>query len=218
MRRLLLSALTVAITILVALPVAAGDTFVVMQGQGGLMKSPARYTGTFLSGYTGSWEFTIDDTGWPAETDSTARFDHIWSEFFADNYDDSPGSEAWYGEISSNMPKAPTFSMSLSSPPGYLGGNISLTIMVLDKVPDGILSQSEKHSPHNLTAMLVVNPRLGGDEYDNTCGQAALGSGTFNFVNPPTNDMIYVNGLFQTFTCPSAVEESTWGAIKSLYE
>ncbi len=219
MKPLVMGAAVLLMFIVAAQPAAADNQLVVMMGEGGFMASPAGYSGSFLSGYTGSWEFRIDDSLWPSATDTTARFDYIWQTFFADNYDSTPGSEAWYGHFDAGtLPREPGFTLNLSSPTGNVAGSVSLMIMIRDDVADEILSQSEKHGNCNLTATFVINPRVGSDEFDNLCGTAALGSGDVNFVNDPGTDMVFVNGLFQTYPCPSPTEGSSWGHIKALYE
>jgi hypothetical protein len=218
MKRPILAAVAIATVVLLAFPALADDTFVVMMGQGNLMKSPTSYTGTFLSGFTGTWEIRVNDTFWPSASDTTARFTYIWETFFADGYDATPGSEAWYGTIGDEQLQPPYFGFDLTSPAGSVVGTATLTVMIRDMVPDGVLSQAEKHGASNVTATLVVDPNQGADEYSNQCGEGALGSGNFNFVNPPADDMIMINGLVQMFICPSPVEDSTWGTIKALYQ
>jgi hypothetical protein len=219
MKPLVMGAAVFTLLILAAQPAPASDQLVVMMGQGGLMASPAGYSGSFLSGFTGSWEFKMEDSLWPSASDTTARFNYIWETFFADNYDASSGSEAWYGTFNAGtLPREPGFTLDLSSPLGDVAGSISIVVMVRDDVPDGLLSQSEKHGNCNLTATLVIHPGAGSDEFDNMCGTAAVGSGDLNFVNAPGVDMVFVNGLFSTYPCPSPVEGSSWGCIKALYE
>ena len=87
MKRLTFAAVLLAFALLVVQTAAADDAYMVgMQGVGSLMKSPVVYSGNFMFGLIGTWEITLDDSMWPDQADSTARFDYIWDNFSADNY------------------------------------------------------------------------------------------------------------------------------------
>jgi len=190
-----------------------------MAGLGSLMKSPVVYSGNFMFGLTGSWEITIDDSMWPAEADSTARFNYIWDTFFADNYLDTWGAESWTGYFNAaTLMAAPHFRFDTAVPVGVIEGDVTIQILVRDWYADGLLSQDEKHDNLNMSATLNLNPALGEGYFADTCGHGSVSSGNFNFHNPPTDDDLQIVGQLQTYTCPSPVESSTWGVIKALYE
>jgi len=217
--------ITIAIFVLVltlALSQTAGAITFMGNGSGSLMTSPATYSGTFISGLTGTWVFTIDDSVWPAAGDSTAPFDYIWSTYFAGHYDATPGAEGWWGTFDGNTtPSAPQFRFNTTAPSGWnglLGGDMTITILIRDWYADGILSQQEKHRRnHQLSSTFSVNPSLGTGDFINRCGNGSLSAGNFNFKNPPTLDSLTPNGQVTLIDCPSPVESATWGAIKALY-
>ncbi|MBP2680830.1 MAG: hypothetical protein H6Q78_693 [Candidatus Krumholzibacteriota bacterium] len=59
-------------------------------GTGNLMVSPVTYGGAVNSGEPllvgGTWGFTIDDTGWPGDSDKTVRWNYLDATYFSPNY------------------------------------------------------------------------------------------------------------------------------------
>ncbi len=220
MTKLMLAAVVLACVLLVT-HTASADVYynIGLNGSGSLMKNGATYTGIFMYGMSGTWTIDLDDSLWPDESDSTARFDYIWDEFFADNYDDTPGAKAWYGYFDGlTLPTTPQFLFVTTSPGGTVGGDITLVIMIRDWDSNGILSQSEKHRNSQLTSTTLINPDLGTDTFVGICGYGALSSGNFKFVNPPADNYIQLVGYLDTEPCPNPVEDSSWGTIKALYQ
>jgi len=219
MKKLTLVAAVLAFALLVVQPAAADDSYMVgMMGMGSLMKSPVVYSGNFMFGLVGSWEITIDDSMWPSEADSTARFNYIWDNYFADNYIDETGAESWTGYLNgATLMSTPHFRFDAVSPAGVIEGDITLQVLVRDWYADGILSQNEKHDNLNISATLNLSPELCTGYFENQCGHGSVSSGNFNFHNPPLDDNLQIVGQLQTYTCPSPVDESSWGTIKALY-
>jgi hypothetical protein len=219
MKRLTYAVVVLAFALLVVQTAAADDSYMVgMQGLGSLMESPIVYSGNFMFGLVGSWEITVDDSMWPDPADSTARFDYIWDTFFAGHYLDVTGAESWTGYFNgATLMATPHFRFDSISPAGVLEGDITFSILVRDWYADEILSQQEKHGNLNMSATVNVNPGLGQGYFEDTCGHGSVSSGNFNFHNPPMKDNLQIVGQLQTYTCPSPVEDSTWGAMKALY-
>ena len=213
MTRLVIAA--VILTMLLVTPAAALSGNFAYMGSGSLMTSPVVYSGSFTYGVAGTWEWQIDDSTWPSDADSTARFDYIWDTYFADNYDDSdPGAEAWIAHIPG------TFTFDLTSPDaGHFEGSIDVVITVRDRdLPvDGVLSMSEKHHTNILNANFLLDPDLGTGAFVDHCGNGSLGTYKFKFVNPPDINSINGSGQYTTYECQSPVEEGSWGTIKALY-
>ena len=219
MRMLMLPAVVVACALLVA-QTAAADTYNIgLMGSGSLMMNGATYTGSFMFGMTGTWTMSLDDSLWPDESDSTARWNYIWDNYFADNYDDTPGAQAWFGYFDGlTLPTTPRFEFVTTAPGGVVAGDCSWVIMIRDWNGDGLLSQSEKHRDSQLTITMQINPDLGTGAFENICGWGSMSSGNFKFVNPPQLNYIQIVGMLQTEACPNPVEDRSWGTIKALYQ
>jgi hypothetical protein len=219
MKGLTFAAVVLAFALLMVQTAAADDSYMVgMQGLGSLMESPVVYSGNFMFGLFGAWEITLDDSMWPSPADSTARFNYIWDNYFADNYSSIVGAESWTGYFNSaTLIAAPRFRFDTTSPVGAMEGEITFQVLVRDWYADGNLSQQEKHHNLNMSATLNLNPSLGEGYFANTCGHGSVSSGNFNFHNPPMKDNLQIVGQLQTYTCPSPVEETTWGMMKALY-
>jgi hypothetical protein len=200
----------------VAQTAAATDYSIGLMGNGSLMMNAATYTGTFMFGMTGTWTMDTDDSLWPDQSDSTARWNYIFTNFF--EYDDTPGGKAWWGTFDgSTLPSIPTFEFVTSSPGGTVAGDCTYRIMIRDWNGDGIMSQSEKHRDSQIVYTLSINPDLGTGVFEDWCGHGSISSGNFKIVNPPQINVMQLVGQLQTNECPSPVEDSTWGTIKAFY-
>lgn len=185
---------------------------------GNVLESPILYDGGGLvSGGDGIFEFTLDDTGWPVGPPA-ARFDHIWTTYFAGNYDNTtPGAYKWVGQ----MPG--TFYLEASNAPaGYNGwceGSINAKITVRDIDEDGILDDVEKWADHLFDGRLSkLCTHSAGGEMAYMWGWGALASNYFNFVMPPGVDTLYNGGNLSLMPgCSTTNEPSYWGSIKALY-
>jgi len=219
MKKLAMTAVTLACTLLVSQAALAVTYNSGLMGSGSLMADGATYTGTFMFGMTGTWTIDVDDSLWPDAADSTARWNYIWTTFFADNYDDTYGAEAWWGTFDlQTLGSIPTFEFVTSGTPnGVVGGDCTFKIMIRDWSGDGTLSQSEKHRDSQIVYTMSINPDKGTGTFQDWCGHGSFSSGNFKFVNPPQLNVLQVIGQLQTEDCPSPVEDATWGTIKALY-
>jgi hypothetical protein len=215
MKKLVTTALVLACVLFVAQTATAGDVNIGLMGSGSLMTNGATYSGTFMFGYSGTWTIDVDDTLWPDQADSNARWDYIWSNFFT--YDDTFGAEAWWGNFDAvTLANVPSFEFLTSV--GRVAGDATFRIMIRDWDGDGVLSQSEKHDDSNITWTLSIDHTLGTDSFVDMCGHGSISSGVFRFVNPPTTNMLQIVGHLDSEECPSPVEDATWGTIKALYQ
>ncbi len=187
---------------------------------GGFMLNSADYTGTIAGQMTGEWTLDVDDSLWPDESDSTARFDYIWSTFFHENYCNYSGAEHWMGYFNAQtLPLSPIMTLETTVPGGTLGMNAPFTVQVIDYEPDGVLSQYEKHHTCQVVFSFSVETPLGTGTFEDHCGNGSSSNGFFNFVNPPTADLLEspFECQLNVFYCGATMEESTWGVIKALY-
>jgi len=189
-----------------------------LDGTGGFMLNGADYTGAVSVQMAGTWTLDVDDSLWPDESDSTARFNYIWDTFFAANYDPTPGQQSWRGYFDgSTLPSVPKLTLDTSAPGGELVSNASFVVLVRDYYGDGELSQIEKHHDCQVSMTISVETPLCTGYFEDYCGTGSLGAGDFNFVNPPDVDEIMFFGQVQVWFCGAPVEDSTWGAIKTLF-
>ncbi len=216
MKKLATTAVILACALLVSQAAVATTYNCALMGSGSLMANGATYSGSFPSGMSGTWTIDVDDSLWPGASDSTARWNYLWTNFFT--YDSTPGAQAWWGTFDLNtLGSIPTFEFVTSSPGGTVAGDCTFRIMIRDWISDGVLSQSEKHHDSQITFTFSVNPDLGTGVFADWCGDGSFASGNFRFVNPPAVNVIQVPGLIRTNECPSPVEDTTWGTIKALY-
>lgn len=210
-----------SVLVLLCAAQAYGDTYMIqLSGAGGLMLDGADYSGNIDAGMSGTWVLDVDDSLWPDESDSTARFDYIWSTFFAGNYNNISGAEHWTGFFNAEtLPSSPLMIFDTTVPGGVLGTNASFTVKVRDYYADGVLSQYEKHHSCQMAFTFSVETPLGTGAFEDYCGDGSSSNGSFNFVNPPTEDLLEFPffGQLNVWFCGAPVEESTWGVIKALY-
>ena len=210
-----------SVLVLLCAAQAYGDDYMLqLSGSGGFMLNDADYSGNIDAGMVGTWTLDVDDSLWPDESDSTARFDYIWSTFFADNYNDVSGAQHWTGYFdSSTLPSTPLMILDTTTPGGILGMNTSFTVKVRDYYADGVLSQYEKHHACQMAFTFSVETPLGTGTFEDYCGDGSSSNGSFNFVNPPAEDLLEYPffGQLNVWFCGAPVEDSTWGTIKALF-
>lgn len=211
---------TIVVAVLLAASVAGAEGYL-LNGTGSWLLDDPTYSGVMLPGndLVGTFTIEIDDSAWPGETDiDPTRFEYIWTTYFAGNYNPAPDAEAWYGYFdSATMPSVPQFVFNTSTPGGILAGDISIVIQVRDVDADTVLDDTEKYASHQFTGTLNINENLATGAFVNQCGYGALGSGVFNFVDPPGVDSAQFPGEVTLHPCSAPVESSTWSMIKELY-
>jgi len=210
-----------SVLVLLCAAQAYGDTYMLqLSGSGGLMLNGADYVGSIDAGMAGTWLLDVDDSLWPDESDSTARFEYIWSTFFADNYNNTPGAQHWTGYFNAaTLPSSPIMILDRTDPVGVLWMNATFTVRVRDYYADGVLSQYEKHHSCQMSFLFSVETPLCTGTFEDHCGDGSSSNGSFNFVNPPTEDLLEdpFFAQFNVWFCGAPVEDSTWGTIKALF-
>jgi hypothetical protein len=199
------------------------------QGEGSLMASPIVYTGTFISGFSGTWTITVDDSAWPDSAKvpySDARFNYIWQHFFAANYD-STGPLSWTGYFNaSTLGEQPGFEFNITGSAygdnGTVGGGAPFSVLVMDNTPNGVLDAWEWDNLR-FAANLNINPGVATGTFVGYCGWGAMNATDFDFPSP-YDAVDYVgygdlpgSGNLFTSLCPSATEPAGWGKVKSLF-
>jgi hypothetical protein len=187
---------------------------------GGIVNSPAVYEGIITSGGAGTFRISLDDTGWPV--DPVLRFNHIWTTYFAANWDDAGGEAKWVGQIPGRF-----YINTTSAPFGYNGwaeGSVNAKITVRDYDGDQVLDPDELAEQHLFDGRLsklcdYPSGDPAGGQMANTWGWGAVASNYFSFEAWPV-DTIYngTNLTLMTMGCTTPAEPTTWGAVKSLYK
>jgi len=220
-------ALTIAVAVLfVALAAtASANTFIWFTGvgNGDFMDHPPTFTGGMEPPgdiLDGQWTITVPDDGWPL--DPVERYAYIWDTFYAPNY--QPGSPGfWKGyfdaEHNSEMNALEIIDNDPTSGPipgtGTMTGVCTLEIQVEDTNSNGVLDEGE-FCDGPLTGLVIII-REGTGVYDGWCG-------TGNYYGSYVKDC---PGTYETWNfgmylwiddCSTAVEPTTWGAIKALYQ
>jgi hypothetical protein len=197
------------------------------------MASPIVYTGNFISGFSGTWTITIDDSAWPDSAKvpySWARFNYIWQHFFEDNYDPT-GPLSWTGYFNaSTLGEHPTFEFnitgSLYGDSGIIAGGAPFTLLVMDNTPNQVLDPWE-WDELRFAANLNIDPGSTTGTFVGYCGFGGMNATDFDFPHPPYDPSVIDSvgyppalpgsGNLFTSLCPSSTEPTGWGKLKSLF-
>ncbi|NIM19826.1 MAG: hypothetical protein GTO51_06235 [Candidatus Latescibacteria bacterium] len=191
-----------------------------LDGMGSFLENPVLFEGMINSNpdLTPGWfMIEIDDTGWPPETDKTARWNHIVTNFFT--YDATPGGEHWDGYFPAQGSQFPVVTWHFSSSGNRLGGIIRyLIITIYDSDKDGVIDQDELAN-QAVAGNLHVHIEQSDGVYFGWCSIGSM-NGTLANFDPGLPDIlaIYSGSLnLRDFSCAVPVEQRTWGAVKMIY-
>jgi hypothetical protein len=186
-------------------------------GTGNMMVSPVVYSGSIDSGEPllvgGTWDFTIDDTGWPPDTDKLARWNYVDATYFSPYYDPFNGS--WTATFDSYSTASDLIWHATSSY-GGLHGTAVLQITVLDFNFDEVIQPDERGYAVFSGTLVVVKD--GSGIWAGYCG---LGSYSGGSDNPdPANwadDILSANAILDVEDCSVPANTVSWGQVKQLY-
>jgi hypothetical protein len=188
-------------------------------GSGNFMVSPVIYAGSIDSGEPllvgGTWDLSIDDTGWPPDTDKLARWNYINATYFAPFYDPLQGS--WTGTFDNQSTASNLIWHAVSgSGAGSLHGTAVLQITILDFDFDQVIDPDERAFSVFSGTLVVVKD--GSGIWSGYCG---LGSFSGSSSNPdPVNwadDAVSGNTILDVELCQIPAENVSWGQIKEMY-
>lgn len=212
-------AIVCALVIALVLPTAAmaATLYFAFESAGTAMRTPAYYTGALTWGADGTFSFTLDDTGWPDSTDQQVRWDHIFNTYFIMNYDGTPGSEGWKGEIDG------WYVIELSNAqPGYNGtvsGEFRPQITLIDADADMVLDWWERSGENIIKGSFTIACDAGTGEMTDRRGGGSMQSNYMSFpFLPETDVMTSCTGSLNLEDCPVGTEASSWGRVKALYK
>ena len=187
-------------------------------GSGNFLVSPVQYTGTITSGEPtlvgGTWQLTVDDTGWPGDTDKLVRWNYIDATYFSPNYDGT--SYTWTGIFDENSTVTqPTWSSGHTL--GILSGTAVLQVTISDFDLDQVIDVDERtFSTFSGTLIVVKN---GTGIFAGYCGLGSF-SGYSTNADPANwvDDIVDGYTILDIEDCSVPTEEVTWGQVKKLYE
>jgi hypothetical protein len=193
-----------------------------LNGSGSLLNSPALFQGMIDSGPFSSGWFVIDvdDTGWPLDnpvTPENERWDYLLATFFT--YDNTPGGERWAGYFPAQGALLPVVTWQFTNGGDQLGGVIRyLIITILDSDADGIVDQDDLAN-QAVAANFHSHIEQSHGNYEGWCG-FGTGNGNLENFDPGMDDLLTIpigNLYMRDVSCAVPVEETTWGAVKTLY-
>jgi len=186
-------------------------------GYGSLMVSPVVYGGNITWGdlAPGTWELTLDDTGWPSDQDSAARWNYIWDTYYAPNYD--PSGHVWIATFdSTTLATVPRIYLEHTGV-GHMSGVVKLRIQVTDTDGDGVLDDNEICDGDFSGIVIIIKD--GSGAYAGWCGDGYY-FGSYTKPNCATDMTDYVQAMMHLSVddCAVDVASSTWGKIKLMYK
>jgi hypothetical protein len=194
-----------------------------LNGSGSLLNSPVTFQGMIDSGpmSPGSFVIEINDAGWPLDNPGTPqneRWDYILATFFT--YDNTTGGENWSGYFPAQGSILPPVTWQFTANGDKLGGIIRYFIItILDSDGDGEVDQDELAN-QSVAANFQVHIEQSQGIYDGWCGTGPANGNLENF-DPNMDDILTLpvgNLYLRDFSCAVPVEETTWGAVKTLYK
>jgi hypothetical protein len=211
--------ISLAVALLLVAPVTYAETFVWYfgVGAGDFMDHPPVFTGVMDPGgdiTNGSWTITVPDAGWPL--DPGTRYTYIWNTFYAPNY--QPGNPSFwkgYFDTEHGLPSMNALHIVDNTHGGAMSGVCSVEIQVQDLNNNGVLDPGEFCD--GSLAGLVIIIRDGEGVYDGMCGTGNY-FGTYVKNCPLTHETWNFGMYLWLDDCSTPVQDSTWGAIKALYQ
>lgn len=194
-----------------------------LNGSGSFLNSPAIFQGMIDSGpmSPGWFVIEIDDSGWPLDdpiTPENERWDFLLANFFT--YDNTPGGEHWDGYFPVQDGLLPPVTWRFSNNGDRLGGVIRYFILtILDSDADGVVDQDDLAN-QTVAANFHSHIEQSLGIYDGWCGFGP-GNGNLENFDPTMDDLLTLpvgNLYLRDVSCAVPVEETTWGAVKVLYE
>ena len=187
-------------------------------GTGNLMVSPVAYGGPIDTGEPllvgGTWAISIDDAGWPGDTDKLARWNYIALTYFAPNYNSTVGS--WTGVFNAaTTASAPQWRAGRPDV-GDLLGTTEVQFTIQDFDFDALIDPDERMFMVVSGTIIVV--KNGTGMWAGYCGLGSLSGWTENM--DPWNwadDNIQGGTALDIEDCSVPTQDVTWGHVKSAY-
>ncbi|UCH85498.1 MAG: hypothetical protein JSW50_07365 [Candidatus Latescibacterota bacterium] len=187
-------------------------------GTGNLMTSPVIYSGTVDSGEPllvgGDWFISIDDTGWPSDSDKNTRWSYVDAAFFTPNF--NPYVFSWTGVFnSSTTASIPQWSAG-NDGVGDLVGTAEVQLTIQDFNFDMVIQPDERMLMLLSGTIIVV--KNGTGIWAGYCGLGSYSGSTEN-ADPWnfTDDSVTGDAVLDIEDCSLPTETVTWGKVKATY-
>ena len=187
-------------------------------GTGNLMVSPVIYSGTVDAGEPllvgGNWFISIDDTGWPSDSDKGARWNYIDATYFAPNF--NPYVYSWTAIFNSTTTATiPQWSAG-KAPAGDLVGTAEVQLTIQDWDFDMMIDPDERMLMLLSGTIIVV--KNGTGIWAGYCGLGSYSGSTEN-VDPwnYADDSVSGSAVLDIEDCSLPTENVTWGKVKATY-
>ena len=187
-------------------------------GTGNLMVSPVNYGGTINTGEPllvgGTWEFSIDDTGWPGDSDKTVRWNYVDATYFGPNYNSFVGS--WTGVFNSVTTASDPQWRAGRNDVGDLVGTTEVQFTIQDFDFDALIDPDERMMMVVSGTIIVV--KNGTGIWAGYCGLGSFSGYTENM--DPWNwadDNMQGGTVLDIEDCAVPAADVTWGHVKSFY-
>jgi hypothetical protein len=160
------------------------------------------------------WWIRIDDSTWPPPSDPQARWDYLFNNFAVYK----PASRSWmivFDEHSCGGNK-PEWEINHATN-GMMSGTLAVAVTYTDWNRNGILDINERMLAVYSGNMIVM--KYGTGIFAGYCGEGTF-NGSLNNPDPANWADDYVKGscALELQDCSIGTRESSWTAIKSLFE
>lgn len=177
--------------------------------------SPPVYSGDITDGSSevngGTWQVSVDDTGWPATSDPETRWNYIFDNYF------TYIGYGWLGEFDgTNLPEKPNWNIDHPTN-GSMEGTLTLSVIYPDANMNGVLEISERTSGEFSGTMMVM--KYGTGYFSKYCGDGSY-NGTLENSDPANfvDDFVYGHCNMNLIDCQIDTEASSWSVIKSYFK
>jgi hypothetical protein len=217
-----LTALVIVIAILVlGVPVAAQVPAHIeydFSGVGNLMVSPVVYAGSIDTGEPllvgGTWTISIDDAGWPGDSDKAARWSYIDATYFTPNF--NPFVHSWTGVFNARTTASAPQWRAGRPDVGDLVGTADVQFTIEDFDSDNLIDPDERMMMVVSGTFIVV--KNGTGIWAGQCGLGSYSGYTENM--DPWNwadDAIMGGTALDIEDCSVPTQTVTWGHVKATY-
>jgi hypothetical protein len=187
-------------------------------GTGNLMVSPVVYGGPINSGEPllvgGTWTISLDDAGWPGDSDKTVRWNYIDATYFTPNF--NPVVWSWTGIFNAvTTASAPQWRAGRGDV-GDLLGTTEVQFTIQDFDFDALIDPDERMAMVVSGTIIVV--KNGTGIWAGYCGLGSFSGYTENY--DPWNwadDNIQGGTGLDIEDCSVPTEDVTWGHVKAAY-